>query len=100
MPSFWVTKTLEEMTRVAIKLNAFAGLSFAADTQDQAALSLDARVQQFLADMQNRTLFFNLWWKIVGNTQQHRARDASSHHAAAAVLLGVHRPYHTPLFQI
>jgi len=53
----------EEMTRVANKLYSFAGLSFAADTQDQTALSAQTRVRQFLADMENRTLFFSLWWK-------------------------------------
>jgi oligoendopeptidase F len=58
-----VVRASEQMTRVAIKLSSFAGLAFAADTQDQAALSLQSRVQQFLADMENRVLFFDLWWK-------------------------------------
>jgi oligoendopeptidase F len=72
-----VVRADEEMTRVAIKLNAFAGLSFAADTQDQTALSLEARVRQFLADMQNRTLFFSLWWKDLDDENAKRLMETS-----------------------
>lgn len=67
----------EEMTRVANKLYAFAGLSFTADTQDQAAQSLYSRAQQFLAEIENRTLFFSLWWKEVDETNAKRLMDAS-----------------------
>ncbi len=58
-----VVKAAEAFTRIQHKLYSFAGLSFAADTQDQTAQSAQARVQQFMADMENRTLFFSLWWK-------------------------------------
>ncbi len=56
-------RRLEEVQDLGARLYAFAGLSFSANTQDQAAQTLLARVDQFLANMQNRTLFFNLWWK-------------------------------------
>ncbi len=72
-----IVRASEEMTRVAHKLYAFAGLSFAADTQDQTAQSLQARVQQFLADMENRTLFFSLWWKDLDEENARRLMDAS-----------------------
>jgi oligoendopeptidase F len=72
-----ILRASEEMSRVAHKLYAFAGLSFAADTQDQAAQSLQARVQQFLADMENRTLFFSLWWKDLDEENAARLMDAS-----------------------
>jgi oligoendopeptidase F len=58
-----IIKLDEEATRLAIRLNAFASLLFTEDTQDQAAQSLMARVDQFYAEMSNRTLFFTLWWK-------------------------------------
>lgn len=54
---------LEEINQLGSRLYAFAGLSFSADTQDQAAQTLVARVDQFIAILQNRTLFFSLWWK-------------------------------------
>ena len=72
-----IVRASEEVTRVAYKLYAFAGLSFAADTQDQAAQSLQARVQQFLADMENRTLFFSLWWKELGEENANRLKNKS-----------------------
>jgi oligoendopeptidase F len=72
-----IIRASEEFTRVAHRLYAFAGLSFAADTQDQAAQSLQARVQQFLADMENRTLFFSLWWKDLDEENAARLMDAS-----------------------
>jgi len=72
-----IVRASEEMTRVAIKLDAFAGLAFAADTQDQTALSLQSRVQQFIADMENRVLFFDLWWKELDDDNAQRLIDAS-----------------------
>jgi len=58
-----IIKVLEEIHRVGNRLGSFAGLWFAADTQDQAALALIARTEQLSADLGNRTLFFGLWWK-------------------------------------
>ena len=58
-----VVRASESMTRIGNRLSSFVGLSFAADTQDQTAQTYMARVQQFGADMANRTLFFSLWWK-------------------------------------
>jgi oligoendopeptidase F len=54
---------LEEITRQSYHLYGFASLLFAANTQDPTAQTLMARVQQFMAEMQNETLFFELWWK-------------------------------------
>lgn len=72
-----ILRTLEGLTRIAHRLYAFAGLSFAADTQDQAAQTAQARVQQFLAEMENRTLFFSLWWKDLDDQNAQRLMDAS-----------------------
>ena len=72
-----VMRASEDMTRIANKLYAFAGLSFTADTQDQAAQSLQARAQQFLAEIENRVLFFNLWWKELDEVNAKRLMDAS-----------------------
>lgn len=58
-----IVRESEAITRAAYRLYGFAGLSFAADTQNQAAQTLMGRVQQFFAELQNRTLFFSLWWK-------------------------------------
>ncbi|BAJ62380.1 M3 family oligoendopeptidase [Anaerolinea thermophila] len=54
---------LERITEDTYRLYGYAGLSFSANTQDQNALTLVGRAEQFLAELQNRTLFFTLWWK-------------------------------------
>lgn len=72
-----VVRASEEATRIVNRIYAFAGLSFAGDTQDQNALSLMGRVQQFVAEMQNRTLFFNLWWKDLDDANARRLMDTS-----------------------
>ncbi len=72
-----IVRASEEITRIGYKLYSFAGLSFTADTQDQAAQSLQARAQQFLAEIENRTLFFNLWWKGLDESNAKRLMDAS-----------------------
>jgi len=53
----------EAIVRQASRLQGYAGLSFAADTQDQKAQSFVARIQQLIAELDNRSMFFKLWWK-------------------------------------
>ena len=72
-----IVRASEETARILNKVYAFAGLSFAEDTQDQNAQSLMGRVQQFVAEIQNRTLFFNLWWKDLDEANAKRLMDAS-----------------------
>jgi oligoendopeptidase F len=61
-----VVNDLEALTSSARILGTYPGLWFAADTQNQQAQALYARVQQFMAKVQNQSLFFSLWWKELG----------------------------------
>ncbi|MBN2118919.1 MAG: M3 family oligoendopeptidase [Anaerolineales bacterium] len=72
-----VVRASEETLRIVNRVYAFAELSFAADTQDQEAQSLLSRVQQFVAEIQNRTLFFDLWWKDLDDANAGRLMAAS-----------------------
>ena len=72
-----VVRASESTSRIVNRIYAFAGLSFASDTQDQAAQSLLGRVQQFAAEMQNRTLFFSLWWKDLDEANAERLMSNS-----------------------
>jgi len=72
-----IVKTSEVTRRIVHKLDAFAGLAFAADTQNQSAQTLQNRVQQFMAEMGNRTLFFSLWWKSLSDAEAQRLMDAA-----------------------
>jgi oligoendopeptidase F len=67
----------EHFYKLLSRLNGFAQLSFAADTQDQKAQSEVARVDQFQAEMHNQTIFFELWWKALDDESAERLLQAS-----------------------
>jgi len=54
---------LERLYNLAERLYGYASLLFSEDTRNSQAQTLVARVEQFLAELANRTLFFELWWK-------------------------------------
>jgi len=58
-----IVKALEEITLQIHRLDGYAGLWFTEDTQNQDALALQAKTDQFLVTLLNKILFFNLWWK-------------------------------------
>ncbi len=68
---------MENTTCLAHRLFSYAALSFAADTQDMRIQNLLGRVQQFMAGLENRALFFNLWWKDLDEANASRLLDAS-----------------------
>lgn len=58
-----VLRQYEEIARSLQRLSGYAYLWFSEQTQHQPALAFLGRVEQLNADIQNRTLFFSLWWK-------------------------------------
>src|SRR5690606_30249122 len=50
-------------------LGAYGSLWFSADTQSSAALTYRNRMQQTLTQLQNRILFFELWWKSLDDDE-------------------------------
>jgi len=83
----------ESMTRLVNRIYAFAALSFAEDTQNQNAQTMIARVQQFAAEMQNRTLFFSLWWKEVDDKNTERLLSASGDYGYYLEQIRQFKPY-------
>ena len=67
---------LEALNRMATRIYDFASLSFAADTQDQAAQTFLAQVRQTMASFENRTLFFSLWWKALDDAPAQRLLES------------------------
>jgi oligoendopeptidase F len=72
-----IVNNLETLNRRAYRLNAYAGLSFSADTQDASTQAFLGRVEQFMAGLENRTLFFSLWWKDLDDANAARLMTAS-----------------------
>ena len=50
-------------------LGSYGSLWFAAETQSAAALNYRNRIMQTLTQAQNRTLFFDLWWKSLDDNE-------------------------------
>ncbi|MBN1991393.1 MAG: hypothetical protein JW953_01725 [Anaerolineae bacterium] len=67
---------LETIAQIASRLGSYGPLWFAEDTQNQDALAFMGRMDELLAEAQNRTLFFNLWWKELD--EQNAARLLAS----------------------
>jgi oligoendopeptidase F len=58
-----ILEDYERLIRLESRLIGYASLGFSADTQDQRAQTALAASRQKLAEIENRTLFFKLWWK-------------------------------------
>ncbi len=67
----------EKTIRIANRIYQYAGLLFAQDTQNQDYQTFMARVQQTMAGLQNRTLFFDLWWKSLETDQTKRFKEVA-----------------------
>lgn len=53
----------ERITEQVYRLGAYGSLWFSSDTQAADALTYTNRMKQVLTEVQNRMLFFSLWWK-------------------------------------
>ena len=62
----------ENLVEQAHILGAFAFLTYAEDTQNPAALSLRDRIDQILAEVENRALFVSLWIKSLSDDDAQR----------------------------
>jgi oligoendopeptidase F len=67
----------ESFTRLAYRVGQYASLYFSEDTQNQAAQTFQAKVQQFMAGMENRTIFFSLWWKSLEDEETKRFMEVA-----------------------
>ncbi|RME80546.1 MAG: M3 family oligoendopeptidase [Caldilineae bacterium] len=88
-----LVRELESLTRQGYRLFAFAGLWFSENTQNQAAQSMQARVQQFVAQLTNRILFFSLWWKALDDANAGRLMAAAGDYRYWLEEMRHYKPY-------
>lgn len=88
-----VLNAYEDIARLINRLMYFAHLSFAADTQDQKAQSFLAKGQQLAAQVENRTLFFKLWWKSLDDDAADSLLNASGDYRYWLEALRLQKPY-------
>ena len=67
-----ILDTIEVNTRLATIIGQFASLWYSEDTQDQTAQTFQTKIDQLMAELQNRTLFFSLWWKSLDDKNADR----------------------------
>lgn len=84
---------LEDIQKIAHRIHSFAGLSFAADTQDQAIQAFQANVDQRLASIENRVLFFELWWKSLDDANAGRLLAVSGDYRNWLEQMRLFKPY-------
>lgn len=58
-----VLSNYARLVELTFRISAFAYLKFTEDTQNQATLDFQNRLDPILTDISNRTLFFGLWFK-------------------------------------
>lgn len=63
---------IKRIHAIGARLHAYGDLWFSSDTQSQQALSYLSQMDQRLTDVQNRTLFFSLWWKSLDDEPAER----------------------------
>ncbi len=68
---------LEAVALLKTRVEAYADLSFAEDTQSPRALNLRDRIDQVLTDTGNRCMFFELWFKELSDDIACRLMDES-----------------------
>jgi len=54
---------IENISEKSSKIGGYAGLKFSENTQSDEATALLTRISQFGSVIQNKMLFFDLWWK-------------------------------------
>jgi oligoendopeptidase F len=88
-----ILQNYEGITRQISRVGAFASLSFAVDTQDQKILAFMAQMQQLGAQIDNRIMFFSLWWKKLDDKAAARLLDASGDYRYWLEALRLQKPY-------
>lgn len=77
----------EQIVEQMTVLGAYGGLWFSADTQGAEPLAFRNRMQHELTLLQNRTLFFTLWWKKLPDDKASALLPDRAEHADALFFL-------------
>lgn len=83
----------EAIRRTLRRVGAYASLRFSADTQDQKAQAFQAKVRERAAEIDNRTLFFKLWWKALDEEQAEMLLEAAGDYRYWLYALRLQSPY-------
>jgi len=88
-----VLDSYEKLARLYRRVGYYAALRFNEDTQNQKAQNFQAQVQQVLAQAENATMFFKLWWKDLDDEPAERLMAAADDYRYWLEVLRLHKPY-------
>jgi oligoendopeptidase F len=88
-----ILRRFEDIYAIGGRLTAYAYLWFSEDTQSQEAISFMGRIDQLSAQLQNRMLFFSLWWKGLDEKDARRLLADSGDYAYYLESLRRFKPY-------
>ncbi len=60
---FGIIHNIEEISEDASRLSGYASLLYSSDTQSDEATTLLTKMSKLGSEIENKTLFFDLWWK-------------------------------------
>ena len=69
----------EALTELLYPPVAYGSLWFSADTQSTEALTYQNRLQQVWTEIENRIMFFDLWWKELDEEEAESIWSAAGH---------------------
>jgi oligoendopeptidase F len=84
---------VETLHELAVLVGGYAYLNYAENTQNPAALSLQDRIDQILTDVENRTMFFSLWFKSLRDETAKRYISAAGDLSYFLTLVRRFKPY-------
>jgi oligoendopeptidase F len=86
-------QTKETLHELSARLGAYAYLSYSENIQDPAALSLQGQIENLLTGVQNRSMFFSLWFKSLSDEEAKRFISASGDLSYYLESLRRYKPY-------
>lgn len=84
---------LESINTLGSRIYSYAGLAFSANTQDQVIQAFMSQVEQGMMNMENRVLFFTLWWKDLEAAQAERLMAESGDYRYWLETMRQFKPY-------
>ncbi len=84
---------MEAIDRLANRIYGYAHLRFSENTQDEGAQNMLGQVRQRMAGIQNRLLFFDLWWKALDDENAERLMAASGDYRYYLEKMRLYRPH-------
>lgn len=83
----------DQMVRSISRIGAYGQMKFTENTQDQAAQAFQARANQLGAEMDNRTMFFKLWWKGLEDEEAERLLESTGDYRYWLEALRLQKPH-------